>query len=84
MSQPVQQAPNGPDIISIVNSPVFLAWYQYHSQYFPFGGIYDAAVVFALEALPDVVSQLPSGLHPCMSSHINTIHDHIKVLVSNY
>lgn len=73
MSQPLQQAPYDPEIIFIVNSPVFQAWYQYHSQYFPFASVYEAAVIFALEALPDVVSKLTGGLHPGMSSQFETL-----------
>jgi len=66
--QPVQQASYDPEIIYIVNSPLFKDWYQYHSQFFPFENEYEAAVVFFLEGLPDVVSHLTSDLHSCMSS----------------
>ena len=64
--QPVQQAPYDPEIIYIVNSPVFKDWFQTYSLYFPFESVYEAAVVFSLEGLPDVVSQLTSDLHSCM------------------
>jgi hypothetical protein len=66
--QQVQQPSNGPDIIYILNSPIFKEWYQYHSQYFHFETVYEAAVVFVLEDRPDVVSQLTNELHSCMSS----------------
>jgi hypothetical protein len=63
-----QQAPYDPEIIWIVNSPFFKDWYQYHSQFFHFESVYEAAVVFVLEGLPDMVSQLISDVHPSMSS----------------
>lgn len=72
MSQPVQQAYHDPEIIYIVNSQAFQEWYQYYSQYFTFGSVYEAAVAFALEAFPDVVEQLTSGLPPCTFSQFDT------------
>ena len=64
--QPVQQ---DPEIIYIVNSPIFKNWHQYHSQFFSFESVYEAAVVFYLEGLPDMVSQLTSDLHSSMFPH---------------
>jgi len=81
--QPVQQAPYDPEIIFIVNSPIFKAWHQVHSQYFPFESVYEAAVAFVLEGLPDVTSQLTEDLHSCMSSRFDTSLYRIIVLESN-
>jgi len=82
--QPVQQGPYDPEIIFVVNSPIFKAWYQHHSQYFPFENVYEAAVVFILEGLPDVALQLTNDLHSCRSSRFDTFRYHIIVLESNY
>jgi len=60
--QPVQQARHDPEIIYITNSPIFKAWYQHHSQYFCFESVYEAAVIFILKGLPDVVSQLTGAM----------------------
>jgi len=79
--QPVQQILYDPHIINIVNSPIFKAWYQYHSQYFCFESVYEAAVTFVLEGLPDVVSQLAGGSHSSMSSPFRY---HVIDLVPNY
>ena len=64
--QPVQQAPYDPEIIYIVNSPNFKDWLRTYSHYFEFESVYEAAVVFILEGLPDVASQSASDLHSCM------------------
>jgi len=84
--QPVQQTSYDPEIIYIVNSPLFKDWNQYHSQFFCFENEYEAAVVFFLEGLPDVVPQPTSDLHSCMSSPIliRCHRYHIIVLESNY
>jgi len=81
--QPVQQAPYDPEIIFIVNSPIFKAWYQVHSQYFPFESVYEAAVAFVLEGLPDVASQLTDDLHSSMSPRFDTFRYRIIVLEPN-
>lgn len=78
--QPVQQAPYDPEIIYIVNSPIFKDWHQYHSQFFHFESVYEAAVVFILEGLPDVVSQLTSGLHSSMFYRFDTLRHHVPTL----
>ena len=64
--QPVQQPLYDPEIIYIVNSPNFKDWYRTYSHHFQFESVYEAAVTFVLEGLPDVVSQLTSNLHSCM------------------
>ena len=82
--QLVQQAPYDPEIIYIVNSPIFKEWHQYHSKFFQFESVYEAAVVFFLEGLPDVVSQLTSDLHSCMYSRFATLRHYIAVLTLDY
>lgn len=82
--QPVQQAPYDPEIIYIVNSPNFKNWHQHHSQFFHFESVYEAAVVFFLEGLPDVVSQLTGDLHSCMYFRFAKLRHHIVVLTLEY
>lgn len=84
MNFPVQQAPYDPEIIYIVNSPIFKEWHQHHSQFFNFESVYEAAVVFYLEGHPDMVSQLTSYLHSCMYSRFATLCHDIAVLALDY